>query len=512
MEGLPLHKVKSPYLRTFIKEVQKVPGYKPPGYDTLRTTLLDQAKQRVAVRLQPWEDRMAVTGTTICSDGWSDAQNRPLLNILGVNPKGAKFITSFDTSGNHKTAQYIAACLFESIDTIGAENVVQVVTDSAATCKAAGKLIEERYPHITWSPCVAHVCDLALEDIFSLDDFKDVYTQTKSYVAFITNHHATLAAWRDHAVPGDDAMSNLQLIKPGETRFGSPFLMLERVLKVKARLQQFVVSNAWSTVVGNIRSADQAGAEEHKDTVLSAAYWKSVKLLCDLVEPIIKLLRNSDGDTPTVGKVHYYAYKIKEHLAGDVGLSAGTQAAVQQVWERRWAFMDSPIHGAAYCLDPEFLGDAGLQLGNRGDTCVSDLRAMLSKLLPPHEAQNARLSYASFRAREGELGCADAVADADSMPAHQRWDMYGGKHPELQKVAIRLLSHVSSACSCERSWSAYDYIHNRRRNRLSAARARDLVFVFSNGRLVMKMGQSEEGFVGWDEEEEMMEGSGSEQE
>lgn len=222
---------------------------------------------------------------------------------------------------------------------------------------------------------------------------------------------------------------------------------------------------------------------------------------------------NSDSDTPTVGKVHYYAYRIKEHLAGDRGLSADMQAAVQEIWERRWGFMDSPIHGAAYCLDPEFLGDAGLQLGNRGDACVSDLRAMLSKLLPPHEAQNARLSYASYRAREGEFGCADAVADADSMPAHQWWDMYGGKHPELQRVAIRLLSQVSSACSCERSWSAYDFIHNRRRNRLTASRARDLVYVFSNGRLVNKLSESEEGFVGWDEEEQQLdEGSGSEEE
>jgi len=55
------------------------------------------------------------------------------------------------------------------------------------------------------------------------------------------------------------------------------------------------------------------------------------------------------------------------------------------------------------------------------------------------------------------------------------------------------------------SWSAYDFIHNRRRNRLTAARARDLVYVFTNGRLVDKISSSEEGFVGWDEEEEMEE-------
>ena len=54
-------------------------------------------------------------------------------------------------------------------------------------------------------------------------------------------------------------------------------------------------------------------------------------------------------------------------------------------------------------------------------------------------------------------------------------------------------------CACERNWSTYDFIHNKRRNRLTAARARDLVYVFTNGRLADKMtsGKGEELFCGW---------------
>jgi hypothetical protein len=44
----------------------------------------------------------------------------------------------------------------------------QVCTDNASACKKAGEIIEERYPHITWSPCGAHVMDLLLEDIGKL--------------------------------------------------------------------------------------------------------------------------------------------------------------------------------------------------------------------------------------------------------------------------------------------------------------------------------------------------------
>lgn len=248
----------------------------------------------------------------------------------------------------------------------------------------------------------------------------------------------------------------------------------------------------------------QAAADEHKSTILSASHWKVVDQALEMCEPIIKLLRNADSDVPTTGKIHYYAYKVKQHLAAaGAGVPAPVMAEVRRIWDARWKFMDSPLHGAAYCLEPEFLSDVGLYLGNTRDSCVQNLIAVIDQMLPEEERQAARMSYASFRAQEGIFGSAAAVEDAGSMPAHQWWEMYGCGHPELQKVAVRLLAQVSSACSCERAWSAYDFIHNKRRNRLTPARARDLVFVFTNGRLAEKMETAEESFVGWDEEEEM---------
>jgi hypothetical protein len=82
------------------------------------------------------------------------------------------------------------------------------------------------------------------------------------------NHHATLAAWRllnvdeledlaEELKEELEAIIKLQLLKPGDTRFCSAFLMLERVLKVKAKLQQLVVSDRWLAAVRTLRAADQ---------------------------------------------------------------------------------------------------------------------------------------------------------------------------------------------------------------------------------------------------------------
>lgn len=72
----------------------------------------------------------------------------------------------------------------------------------------------------------------------------------------------------------------------------------------------------------------------------------------------------------------------------------------------------------------------------------------------------------------------------------------GFEVPTLAAIAQRVTALVSSAGACERAWSAYDYVHNRKRNRLQASRANDLVFVFTNARLIQKFGQPEK-FPEW---------------
>jgi hypothetical protein len=113
------------------------------------------------------------------------------------------------------------------------------------------------------------VCDLALEDIFKIDYFKEVHDDTKGFVTFINNHQATLAAWRNHTATdgaidltgqaSSDSSKFLALLKPGETRFASAFLMLERTLKVRTRLEQFVVSDGWKAAIADMKRADKVG-------------------------------------------------------------------------------------------------------------------------------------------------------------------------------------------------------------------------------------------------------------
>jgi hypothetical protein len=79
------------------------------------------------------------------------------------------FLQAFDTTSKTKVATYIVDTICEMIEKVGNENVVKVVTNNATICKNVGRIIEDKYPHITYNGCTTHGIDLVLEDIGEID-------------------------------------------------------------------------------------------------------------------------------------------------------------------------------------------------------------------------------------------------------------------------------------------------------------------------------------------------------
>lgn len=80
--------------------------------------------------------------------------------------------------------------------------------------------------------------------------------------------------------------------------------------------------------------------------------------------------------------------------------------------------------------------------------------------------------------REGSFADESIWSDATHLPAYKWWQTHGQEVQELMHVAVRILSLGSSAGAAERAWSAMDFVHTKRRNRLVPARVSALVYVF----------------------------------
>jgi hypothetical protein len=107
--------------------------------------------------------------------------------------------------------------------------------------------------------------------------------------------------------------------------------------------------------------------------------------------------------------------------------------------------------------------------------------------LDDHERTLTKTEFGKFS--RGIIGGKIHVAmvkDRSEIDAIDWWCCYRAYFPKLQSIASKLLVQPCSSSCCERNWSTYSFIHSLRRNKMTPARAQDLVCVHSNLRLLLR--------------------------
>jgi hypothetical protein len=62
--------------------------------------------------------------------------------------------------------------------------------DNAPICKVAGLIVESKYDHIFWTPCIVHNLNLILEENGNeVPWINELIGQVSDIIKFITNHH-----------------------------------------------------------------------------------------------------------------------------------------------------------------------------------------------------------------------------------------------------------------------------------------------------------------------------------
>jgi Protein of unknown function (DUF 659) len=347
--GIPFNVARSPF---FADAVSAIAAYgcgnrgefRAPGYNLLRTSLLDAEVRSVQKECAQLRRDLKYFGCTIVCDGCTNVQNKPLLNVLIVSPVGTEFLKCIDTSGEYKSGWFIKEVMADCINEVGAENIVQISMDNAANCVLAGRLLTEEFKHLTFTPCTAHSLDLVLESIGELPWVKEYILTGKAIAQFITRHHTPQAVFASH--------SDLSIVKPGETRFGTQFLMLHRLLEVKVALRQCLVDPRWSAYVAS--GSHQTTQNTLWAAIMSDGWWEGLENLLSALSPIFYLLRLVDGNVPCAGKVYYHVFDCIGKLERVNGLPADVQASMISFVKQRWNKMHSDFHGAGYVLDPEY--------------------------------------------------------------------------------------------------------------------------------------------------------------
>ncbi|XP_059069351.1 uncharacterized protein LOC131859518 [Cryptomeria japonica] len=283
--AIPFNVARNPHFHNAIQKVAEFgKGYTPPTSEAFRTSLLERSKERVTEKLAEVKASWKVTGV---------------------------------------------------------ENVVQVVTDSAANCVGAGKLIVEKYPQIYWSPCATHCLDLLLHDLAKFPWIYEAIHRGRALANFIRNHRLTLSLYRQHA--------SRELLRPCDTRFASFYITLKRVVEEKAALRSVVCSNEWENSV----LSKSAKGKNIEQIVLNSSFWESGTKVLSICEPIVDVLRMVDGDKPCLGMLYESMDRCKEAIQRALN---NVDAEYMEIWaavDSRWKMMHTPLHAAACYLEPK---------------------------------------------------------------------------------------------------------------------------------------------------------------
>lgn len=484
--NIPFNVVRHPAFVSAVQETAKSGlVYQPPSYNAMRTTLIEAKKVVVEEMVESQtKDSIEQYGCTICSDGWSDTNSRPLMNVMLVCPAGDVFLGSIDTTGKKKCSQFTADSIASYIEEVGPQNVVQVCTDNAASMLGALRILEDRYPHVYRQGCAAHILDLLLEDWGKEPWVKELVYRAKRICKFIRAYHAPMALLRKYS-------PNLALKTPPSTRFAVNFLMVERLIKLKQVLNNVVLDPAWDEFVASIfhrqnshRAYLYAGLVR-KDIRLDS-FWKKCELFVQVVEPVIVALRVFDGSVPSMPRAWLTMTNLKKHVYSlreePFFLEETTATKYERAFENRWKMMLTDLHYAAALLNPYMKGVREIHdSGKAKQALISVLQKLSGPLGVSYE--EAMEDYMQFKDKTGPFNLtsgAPVVATSKLLP-HQWWNCAPAN--ALPIIARRILSLTCSASSCERNWSMYSFVHNKVRNRLATKKAETLVYIYTNSKL-----------------------------
>ncbi|KAK9271764.1 hypothetical protein L1049_002127 [Liquidambar formosana] len=343
---IPINAVNSIYYQPMWDAVLAIgPGYKALTYHVIRIPLLRDAKKEVQLFIDSCRSTWADSGCTIMADGWSDGRHRTLINFLVYCPRGITFLKSVDAFDIVKEAPTLFKLFQEIVEWVGPSNVVHMVTDNAANYIAAGRMLNEAYKNINWSPCACHCINLMLGDIAKMEHVCDLAKRASKVTQFVYNHIYLLSLLRKKP-------DWTEIVRLGATCFATTFIALHSMYEHMHDLQALVTCREF---VESRYARDKKG-KNAVAIILDKKFWNDCLVIVKIVEPLIRILRIADSDEKlAIGYIYEGMYRarlgIKKMFLHKKRLYKPYTKILKDCWDRQ---LRQSIHAAAYWLNPTF--------------------------------------------------------------------------------------------------------------------------------------------------------------
>ena len=141
---------------------------------------------------------------------------------------------------------------------------------------------------------------------------------------------------------------------------------------------------------------------------------------------------------------------------------------------------------------PAWINEVPGRISPNDDHEVTEMRnKCFRKFYPDQEDfKTIKKEFADFALFMNAFENPDSVEDRADFEPKQWWGTHGVSTRQLNFLALKVLWQPASSSCCERNWSTYGFIHSSGRNKLTPARASDLVYTHNNHRLLSRNSQA----------------------
>ncbi|KAL8160480.1 hypothetical protein V2J09_002017 [Rumex salicifolius] len=451
-------------------------GFSGPSADSLKSIWLDRIKTEVSLQSKDVEKEWVTTGCTIVADTWTDNKSRAVINFFVSSPARTFFHKSVDASSYFKNAKTLAEAFDSVIQDFGAENIVQVIVDSALSYTGIDNHIMQNYGTVFVSPCASQCINSILEDFCKIDWINRCILQAQNITKFIYNHSMLLEMMKK--ITGGQ-----ELIRTGITKYVSNFLTLSALYKQRAKLKVMFNSPEYSSnacYVNKPQSMSCVAIVEDND------FWRAVDECVAVSEPFLRVLREVADNKPAAGFIYELMTKAKESIRTYYIMDESKCKIFSDIVDKKWLNqLHTPLHSAAAFLNPSIQYNPEVKFLA---SVKEEFYKVLEKLLPTPDLRcDITNQILLFKRASGMFGCNLAKEARDTIAPGLWWEQFGDSAPVLQRVAIRILSQICSASTFEKQWSMFQQLHTEKRNKIDKEALSDLLYVNYNLKLARSM-------------------------
>ncbi|KAM0995696.1 hypothetical protein ACFX13_005845 [Malus domestica] len=189
---------------------------------------------------------------------------------------------------------------------VGEHNVVQVVTDNGSAFVKAGKKLMKHH-NVFWTSCATHCIDLMFEAMGKKENISTIAKRARTITNYIYNHGWLLAKMCEFCKG--------EIIRPATTRFATNYIVLDNLLKKKARLKQLFTTDNWAN---HNFSRSNAGRMVEKVYPTMGAIYELMRVMKDDLERKHGA-RPGVGDDGTLIRVVHNVYSKLDLASPAVG-------------------------------------------------------------------------------------------------------------------------------------------------------------------------------------------------